>query len=172
MFLSALLISACNNQNGTFNGVDNDPTVNIKNKIGEGNTNDNFPATPEPIPPGKGEIVIEPMPLPKKEDQYTVVYETEKYEKRKALLQAIKFHNNEKELNEPSFPSTLKPEEVVPGKDENENNINLTNEIEIKNDLFVVKFTVDYGSTIDEKDNFYFWEYEVTNEEVKLLDKG
>ena len=57
MFLSALLISACNNQNGTINGVDNDPTANIKNEIGKGNTNDNFPATPEPIPPGKGEIV-------------------------------------------------------------------------------------------------------------------
>jgi len=170
MFLSALLISACNNQNGTINGVDNDPTANIKNEIGKENTNDNFPATPEPIPPGKGEIVIVPMPLPKKEDQYSVVYETKKYEKRKALSQAIKFHNNEKEPNEPSFPSTLKPEEVVPGIDEN--NINLTNEIEIKNDLHVVKFTVDYGSTIDEKDNFNFWEYEVTHEEVKLLDKG
>src|SRR5690625_6116651 len=90
MFLSALLISACNNQNGTISGDDNNSTVNIKNKIRKGNTNDNFPATPEPIPPGKGEIVIEPMPLPKEEDQYTVVYETEKYKKRKALSQAIK----------------------------------------------------------------------------------
>ncbi|HLQ98399.1 MAG TPA: hypothetical protein VK135_06880 [Candidatus Dormibacteraeota bacterium] len=177
MLLTSFLVSSCSNQNSNIEGNLDKSTAKVESQTDK-KTRERIidPAIPEPLPPAKGGIIIEPLPPAKQEDRYTVIYETEKYVIDKVLSQTIDYHNDNKSPNEtPPFPKTIKAGETISRevtKSGNTIQVDATATVERKNESYVVTLTIDYNTILNEEKAISFWKYEVSKDEIEMIDKN
>lgn len=178
MFI-VLMASACSNKNSNIQENTSHSMAQNENLNDDKAVKDNIsPEIPDPLPPAKGGITVAPLPPAKKEDRYGVIYDTEKYEEEKALSQVIKYHNNDKSSKVISFPNTIKVGETISKevtKDDDLGNIKKIDAmatVEKKDESYVVTLTMDYNMTLNGEEVINFWKYEVSKDDIKLIDKN
>jgi hypothetical protein len=96
-----------------------------------------------------------------------------------AILKAIEHHNTSGEVNSDiDFPTTIKPGETVSkeyktGGEAPGLTLNLEQTVEAERDgkKHIVILTEDYNVTVSGTKAISFWKYEISTDEVKLIDK-
>jgi|SRR5690625_270188 len=177
VLFTSFLVSACSNQNN--NTQEQPQSVHEQNEsLTKKITRNNItPEIPEPLPPTEGGINIEPLPPAKKEDRYEVIYNTKKYEAEKALSKAIEYHNNNKSSEDISFPNkirvgeTISKELTVDNESGKAIKVAATADVEEKEKSHLVKLKVGYNAKSTGTETTGYWEYEVTKNEIKIIDK-
>lgn len=96
-----------------------------------------------------------------------------------ALDETIKFHNNSTDESniDNNFPTTINSRETISkeveigGKYGSASTVDMSAKLEKSEDSFIVTLTKNYNVMVGEKEAISYWKYEVSNSEVKLVDK-
>jgi hypothetical protein len=112
------------------------------------------------------------------EEKVETTEEEKELTRDKALVRAVEYHNASEEIESNfDFPVTIKSGEKVSKEVEiggpagSTTRLDMRVDVEKTDEAYTVTLTEDFNAIVGEKKAISYWEYEVSNSEVKLIDK-